>query len=171
MFYVCLSWLPFGWALFAVFGAEQNCCYPCLVTAHNLFLGCTILRGPRPAAWDQEALCLQTTGFLVLTGVYLPFTLYTQWTFPLYVMTFHLWNTHFSLTDLHISTFHASSSYITRLPSPQFICTFQPTYTTYTHLHTMYYYYQTRQERHHNSFTPSLHLVPFCQLYTTCTKP
>ena len=38
-------------------------------------------------------------------------------------MTFHLWNTHFPLTDLHISTFHASSCYITRLPSRQFICT------------------------------------------------
>ena len=23
---------------------------------------------------------------------------------------------------------------------------------------------QTRRERHHNTFTPSLHLVPFCQL-------
>ena len=26
---------------------------------------------------------------------------------------------------------------------------------------------QTRWERHHNTFTPSLHLVPFCQLCTT----
>ena len=26
---------------------------------------------------------------------------------------------------------------------------------------------RTRWERHHNTFTPSLHLVPFCQLCTT----
>ena len=27
---------------------------------------------------------------------------------------------------------------------------------------------QTRREQHHNTFTSSLHLVPFCQLYALC---
>ena len=30
---------------------------------------------------------------------------------------------------------------------------------------------QTRWEWHHNTFTPSLHLVPFCQLHTPQNSP
>ena len=45
----CLSVLaPFGSALLAVFGDEQNYCCPCSVTAAKL--GCAIVRGPCPAA-------------------------------------------------------------------------------------------------------------------------
>ena len=33
-------------------------------------LGCKILWGPFPTAWDQKGLCFQTKTFLVLTGVY-----------------------------------------------------------------------------------------------------
>ena len=128
-FYVSLSWLPFGGALLAMYGDEQNCCCPCLVTAQYLFLDCKILRGPHPTAWNQEGLCLHTRASLMLTGVCLPSALSSI--DNAFYLTNNKPSTHKHLqhtTTFHLKTMHLSST-----------C-YKP------------------WERHHNILTPSLHL-------------
>ena len=106
------------------FGNLKEPCSPCLVTGktaavhvrrqhHNMTslltsnqsrsrpdvgatAGCKVLRGPRPAAWDQETFpCIQAMAFLMLTGVqnsYRPCTPYIshskQTTQPQHALSF-----------------------------------------------------------------------------------